>query len=59
MESADTATPELISFSVSATQVTPGQKVTFSYVATEGAGALGRLRLGYSSGTLNFAGPCR
>jgi len=54
---ADTATPELISFSVSATQVTPGQKVTFSYVATEGAGTLSRLLLGYSNGTLTFAGP--
>jgi FG-GAP-like repeat len=44
---ADTVTPVLSSFSVSATQVTPGQQVTFSYVATDDSGSLSRLRLAY------------
>jgi hypothetical protein len=44
---ADTTTPRLSSFSVSTTQVTPGQQITFSYVATEDSGSLSRLRLGY------------
>jgi hypothetical protein len=42
---ADTTTPVLTSFSVSATQVTPGQQVTFSYVAADDSGSLGRLGL--------------
>jgi hypothetical protein len=44
---ADTETPVLSSFSVSETQVIPGQQVTFSYAATEGSGSLSRLRLQY------------
>jgi Fibronectin type III domain/FG-GAP-like repeat len=59
---ADTATPVLSSFSVSDTSVSPGQQVTFSYVATEGAGSLSRLRLSYlaalvHSEVLTFEGP--
>jgi hypothetical protein len=59
---ADTTTPVLTSFSVSASQVTPGQQVTFSYVATEDAASLARLRIGYKdnsshSEVLTFEGP--
>jgi FG-GAP-like repeat len=58
---ADTATPVLNSFSLSDTSVSPGQQVTFSYVATEGAGSLSRLRFEYSDGIhrdiFTFAGP--
>lgn len=59
---ADTETPVLNSFSVSDTQVTPGQQVTFSYDATEGAPSLSRLRLGYRDtffhwNKLSFEGP--
>ena len=43
---ADTETPILTFFSVSDTQVTPGQKVTFSYVATDGADSLKTLQVG-------------
>jgi hypothetical protein len=59
---ADVDTPLLSSFSISATEVTPGQPVTFSYVATEAAGSLRSLRLGYSDPSahidvLTFDGP--
>jgi hypothetical protein len=59
---ADTTTPALTSFSVSATQVTPGQQVTFSYVATDDSGSLSRLRLYYMDGSnhqdlITFEGP--
>jgi len=60
---ADADTPLLSSFSISATDVTPGQQVTFSYVATEGADSLSRLRLhymdklGHSYEVLSFVGP--
>jgi Fibronectin type III domain/FG-GAP-like repeat len=59
---ADTATPVLGSFSLSATQVTPGQQVNFSYVATDDSGSLGQLSLEYADSighknTLTFDNP--
>jgi hypothetical protein len=59
---ADTTTPALTSFSVSATQVIPGQQLTFRYVATEASGSLKSLGLSYFDGyrrerTLTFDGP--
>jgi hypothetical protein len=59
---ADTATPVLSSFSLSDTQVAPGAPVTFSYVASDDSGSLGKLQQSYSNhhghpGTLIFEGP--
>jgi hypothetical protein len=59
---ADSETPVLSSFAVSANEVTPGQQITFSYVASDSAGALSRLRLAYLDTTahidvLTFDGP--
>jgi hypothetical protein len=58
---ADTETPVLTSFSVSANEVTTGQQVTFSYVASDSAGELSRLRIEYSNfgrtNILTFPGP--
>jgi hypothetical protein len=59
---ADTATPVLSSFSLSSQLVTPGQQVTFSYVATDDSGSLSQLSLEYAdsighNNTLTFDSP--